>query len=94
MSSGGLNVYNVWDDEEHYVITEDRLNEIRGEMMYPYTDPNDYQKDINDLTPQIDKKLNFRFPFYGFLFNYTWVSGAVCFFSNNLGARYQLHMCR
>ena len=65
--------YNPWDDEEHYVITEDRLREIRSDMMYPFKDPNDYQKDINDLTPQIDKKLNFRFPFYGFLFNYTWV---------------------
>ena len=73
--SGGLNSYNVWDDEEQYVITEDRLTEIRGEMMYPYSDPNDYQKDINDLTPQIDKKLNVRFPYYGFLFNYTWVGG-------------------
>ena len=75
--SGGLNSYNAWDDEEAYVITEERLNEIRGDMMYPFTDPNDYQKDINDLTPQIDKKLNVRFPYYGFLFNYTWVSDAV-----------------
>jgi len=72
--SGGLNAYQVWDDEEHYVITEERLVEIRSEFMYPFKDPNDYQKDINDLTPQIDKKLNIRFPYYGFLFNYTWVS--------------------
>jgi hypothetical protein len=69
-----------------YVITAERLAMIREPLMYPfydggvdeeadeYWDLNDYQDRLNSGTTMLDKKLNFLLPFYGFAFNYTWVS--------------------
>ena len=34
----------------------------------------DYQLNIRNTQPQINKQLNFLLPFYGFGFNYTWLS--------------------
>jgi hypothetical protein len=72
-----------------YQITEERLRQIREPLMYPfydggideeageYWDANDYQDNFNSGTSMIDKKLNFLLPFFGFAYNYTWVSIAV-----------------
>ena len=57
-----------------------RLDEIRGQKMYPFFDKGgndnngDFQLNIRDTQPQINKQLNFLLPFYGFGFNYTWLS--------------------
>ena len=57
-----------------------RLEEIRGQKMYPFFDKGgndnngDFQLNIRDTQPQINKQLNFLLPFYGFGFNYTWLS--------------------
>ena len=48
--------------------------------MYPFFDKGgndnngDFQLNIRDTQPQINKQLNFLLPFYGFGFNYTWLS--------------------
>ena len=64
-----------------YVITPDRLQTIRQSKLYPFYDQGgggdnigDYQKDIRDTIPQINKQINFLLPFMGFGFNYTWLS--------------------
>ncbi|XP_076301516.1 protein mesh [Lasioglossum baleicum] len=69
------------DSEPGYVITKQRLKEIRSQFMYWYFDTgydgdkmSDYQKEIQSSTPQIHKNFNFQLPFYGFKFNYTRVS--------------------
>ncbi|XP_076298294.1 sushi domain containing 2 mesh isoform X2 [Lasioglossum baleicum] len=69
------------DTEANYVITEQRLKEIRSQFMYWYFDTScdgnkmgDYQKEIQSSTPQIHKNFNFQLPFYGFRFNYTRIS--------------------
>ena len=66
---------------EAYVITEQRLQDIRKHFMYPYYDKGgnadnegDYQKAIQTSTPQVHKNLNFQLPFFGFRYNYTRVS--------------------
>ena len=57
-----------------------RLNEIRKHKLYPFAERGggdnngDYQKDIRDTIPQINKQINFLLPFMGFGFNYTWLS--------------------
>lgn len=67
----------------NYVITEQRLREIRSKFMYWYFDKGgdnnmgDYQTDIHSSMPQIHKNFNFQLPFFGFRFNYTRVSN--CF---------------
>ena len=64
---------------EYYVLTKERLDEIRQEKMYPFFDRDAYGgngdlvKEINDNSAQVQKQLNFLLPFYGFGFNYTWV---------------------
>ena len=68
------------DDQPSYVITNDRLEEIRNQKMYPFFDQGgndgngDFQMNIRNTQPQINKQLNFLLPFYGFGFNYTWLS--------------------
>uniref|UniRef100_A0A1B0AJW8 Uncharacterized protein n=1 Tax=Glossina pallidipes TaxID=7398 RepID=A0A1B0AJW8_GLOPL len=63
-----------------YVITPQRLAEIRSYFMYWFFDQDmyegrgDYQYDIHVSTTQIHKNLNFQLPFFGFRFNYTRVS--------------------
>uniref|UniRef100_A0A1B0BHN7 Uncharacterized protein n=1 Tax=Glossina palpalis gambiensis TaxID=67801 RepID=A0A1B0BHN7_9MUSC len=63
-----------------YVITPQRLTEIRSYFMYWFFDQDmyegrgDYQYDIHVSTTQIHKNLNFQLPFFGFRFNYTRVS--------------------
>lgn len=63
-----------------YVITTQRLQQIRGNFMYWFYDQGgnenigDYQRDIHTSTPQIHKNFNFQLPFFGFRFNYTRVS--------------------
>ncbi|XP_027838337.2 protein mesh isoform X1 [Aphis gossypii] len=63
-----------------YVLTQERLAEIREEFMYWYfdrggdNDLGDYQTDIHGSMPQIHKNFNFQLPFFGFRFNYTRVS--------------------
>ena len=48
--------------------------------MYPFFDKGgndgngDFQTNIRDTQPQVNKQLNFLLPFYGFGFNYTWLS--------------------
>lgn len=68
------------NDEPAYIISNDRLEEIRGQKMYPFYDKGgndgngDFQTNIRDTQPQLNKQLNFLLPFYGFGFNYTWLS--------------------
>ncbi|XP_055851937.1 protein mesh isoform X1 [Episyrphus balteatus] len=63
-----------------YVISPQRLADIRGQFFYWYFDQDryggrgDYQSDIHASMPQLHKNLNFQLPFYGFRFNYTRVS--------------------
>ncbi|CAH0391044.1 unnamed protein product [Bemisia tabaci] len=63
-----------------YVISEQRLREIRSEFLYWFYDRGgddgygDYQKDIHASSPQIHKNFNFQLPFFGFRFNYTRLS--------------------
>lgn len=64
-----------------YVLTEQRLADVRKNFMYPYYDKGgnadnegDYQKEIQSSTPQVHKNLNFQLPFFGFRYNYTRVS--------------------
>ena len=64
-----------------WVVTPDRLKTIRESKLYPFFDQGgnsdnigDYQKDIRDTIPQINKQINFLLPFMGFGFNYTWLS--------------------
>ncbi len=68
------------DDEPAYIVSPDRLDEIRSEMMYPFYDQGgndnngDFQLNVRDTQPQVNKQLNFLLPFMGFGFNYTWLS--------------------
>nr|H9JIQ1.1 RecName: Full=Protein mesh; Flags: Precursor [Bombyx mori] len=63
-----------------YVITTQRLQQIRSNFMYWFYDQGgsdnigDYQRDIHTSTPQIHKNFNFQLPFFGFRFNYTRIS--------------------
>ncbi|XP_063384616.1 protein mesh isoform X3 [Cydia fagiglandana] len=63
-----------------YVITNARLQQIRGNFLYWFYDQGgsenlgDYQRDIHTSTPQIHKNFNFQLPFFGFRFNYTRIS--------------------
>lgn len=71
-----------------YVISPQRLAEIRSYFMYWYFDKDyyggrgDYQFDIHASTTQIHKNLNFQLPFFGFRFNYTRVSKVKVFEGN------------
>ena len=62
---------------ETFVITEERLREIRSEFMYWFYDKGgdddngDYQTHIHHSNPQVHKNFNFQLPFFGFRFNYT-----------------------
>lgn len=64
---------------EYYILSKERLDEIRLEKMYPFFDKDsfggngDLVKEINDNSAQVQKQLNFLLPFFGFGFNYTWV---------------------
>ncbi|CAK9825077.1 Protein mesh [Anthophora retusa] len=68
------------DSVPNYILTEERLKQIRSEFMYWYFDlggdnnQGDYQKEIQSSTPQTHKNFNFQLPFFGFRFNYTRVS--------------------
>lgn len=64
-----------------YVITEQRLKEIRSQFMYWYWDQGgnadnegDFQKYIQSSSATVHKNLNFQLPFFGFRYNYTRVS--------------------
>ncbi|XP_026330187.1 protein mesh isoform X1 [Hyposmocoma kahamanoa] len=63
-----------------YVISNQRLQQIRGNFLYWFYDQGgnenigDYQSDIHTSTPQIHKNFNFQLPFFGFRFNYTRLS--------------------
>ncbi|XP_050672826.1 protein mesh isoform X1 [Leptidea sinapis] len=65
---------------QSYVITPQRLQQVRGNFMYWFYDQGgnenigDYQRDIHTSTPQIHKNFNFQLPFFGFRFNYTRLS--------------------
>ncbi|XP_050355399.1 protein mesh isoform X1 [Nymphalis io] len=65
---------------QSYVITTQRLAQIRSNFMYWFYDQGgsenigDYQRDIHTSTPQIHKNFNFQLPFFGFRFNYTRLS--------------------
>ncbi|CAG0885412.1 unnamed protein product [Darwinula stevensoni] len=94
---------NFNPDGDSYVITQERLSQIREPLMYPYYDggvqdefwgENDYQDNFNSGTSLLDKKLNFLLPFFGFAFNYTWISlNGYVGFSDNLRVirSYPLH---
>ena len=78
--SGSAQQYERGDGDHSYVISEERLKEIRSQSMYPFfrnggSDANgDFQSSIRDTQPQVNKQLNFLLPFMGFGFNYTWLS--------------------
>jgi len=63
-----------------YVISQQRLAEIRSYFLYWFFDEDmyggrgDYQFDIHASTTQVHKNLNFQLPFFGFRFNYTRVN--------------------
>ncbi|CAH0719205.1 unnamed protein product, partial [Brenthis ino] len=65
---------------QSYVITNQRLQQIRSNFMYWFYDQGgnenigDYQRDIHTSTPQVHKNFNFQLPFFGFRFNYTRLS--------------------
>ena len=71
---------NREDDEPSYIVSPDRLQELRNQEMYPFFDKGgndgngDFQTNIRDTMPQVNKQLNFLLPFMGFGFNYTWLS--------------------
>ncbi|XP_061939205.1 protein mesh-like isoform X1 [Apis cerana] len=56
-----------------YVLTEERLKEIRSEFVYWFFE-DDYLEEIQAWTPQTTKNFSFQLPFFGFRFNYTRVS--------------------
>lgn len=66
-------------DRDKYILTPERLKEIRSEKMYPFYDRDemggtgDFVKELNDNSAKVQKQLNFRMAFFGFGFNYTWV---------------------
>lgn len=70
-------LYNVRD---YYVLTKERLDQIRQEKLYPFYDYDmegrrgDLVTEINDNSAQVQKQLNFLLPYFGFGFNYTWVT--------------------
>ena len=71
------------DVDEGYIVTPEELEEIRKPLLYPFFDggpegrgPSDYQENINIGVHKLRKDLNFLFPYYGFAFNYTWVSSS------------------
>ena len=77
----GVDDNNANNDDPGYIITTDRLEEIRSHKLYPFYDRGggfgdhgDFQINVRDTMPQINKQLNFLLPFYGFGFNYTWLS--------------------
>ncbi|KAK7080924.1 hypothetical protein SK128_016330 [Halocaridina rubra] len=63
-----------------YVITKDKLDELRKQLMYPYRDWDekgglgDLEFNINTQNTRVHKQLTFLLPFFGFGLNYTWVS--------------------
>ncbi|XP_055381254.1 protein mesh isoform X2 [Condylostylus longicornis] len=68
------------DPRGGYVITPQRLQEIRKEFFYWFFDKDqnqgrgDFQKDIHSSISQVHKNFNFQLPFFGFRFNYTRIS--------------------
>lgn len=68
------------NDGRGYVITTQRLAQIRSQFMYWYFDQGgpenhgDLQRDIHASNQQVHKNFNFQLPFFGFRFNYTRVS--------------------
>jgi len=65
---------------DYYQLTKERLDEIRKEKLYPFFDwdadgrRGDLVTEINDNSAQVQKQLNFLLPYFGFGFNYTWIS--------------------
>ncbi|GJQ65539.1 hypothetical protein Trydic_g7640 [Trypoxylus dichotomus] len=63
-----------------WVITEQRLAQLRAQFMYWFWDrggpdnEGDFQRAIQSSTQTIHKNFNFQLPFFGFRFNYTRVS--------------------
>ena len=59
------------------MVTPDRLGTIRNQKLYPFQDRDgndgygDFQRNVRDTQPQVNKQLNFLLPFFGFGFNYT-----------------------
>lgn len=70
----------AYQPRQAYDLKKEELDEIRKEKMYPFYDKDAYGKsgdlvrEINDNSAQVQKQLNFLLPFFGFGFNYTWVS--------------------
>ena len=64
----GVDDNNPNNEDPGYIITSDRLEEIRGNKLYPFFDRGggfgdngDFQIAIRDTQPQINKQLNFLF---------------------------------
>ena len=53
------------------VAIVENVRRIRDSLLYPYEQ---FPSSIGDGVPLVQWNLRFPFPFYGFLFNYTWVS--------------------
>ncbi|CAG0880442.1 unnamed protein product [Cyprideis torosa] len=73
------------DYNQEYILTSQRLEEIREPLLYPFYDgwyggetdapgENDYQSNFNEANQILNKHLNILLPFYGFAFNYSWIS--------------------
>lgn len=71
------------NDGRGYVITPQRLQQIRSNFMYWFFDQGgpenqgDLQRDIHASNQQVHKNFNFQLPFFGFRFNYTRVSRSM-----------------
>ena len=82
-----------YNTRDYYVLTKERLDQIRQEKLYPFYDYDsegrrgDLITEINDNSAQVQKQLNFLLPYYGFVFNYTWVSS--CHISYFLISKYE-----
>ena len=64
---------------DRYILTSERLAEIRKDKMYPFFDSDDQGgkgdlvTELNYNSVKVQKQLNYRLPYFGFAFNYTWV---------------------
>lgn len=55
---------------------EENIRRVRERLLYPYE--NDKYNEVKEQTPLVQVNLRFPLPFYGFLFNYTWVTIIHC----------------
>lgn len=83
----------AYQPRQAYDLKKEELEMIRKEKMYPFEDKGvekkygDLVTEINDNSAQVQKQLNFLLPFFGFGFNYTWLSiHGFLGFSDSMGS--------